>query len=212
MASATDVFGDEKFIEDLDNELLGLLAAVCGHSNACSIKPENVTDLVLKQEVEGGATRKKQAAHVRCDKQKSNSERETSGSSFSVQNKRNGILDMNKTRCKQSGCKRSSSSNFESRQRRRYCGNRFYAQHKALGMVLNVNSESCAQAECSKQPHFNFEGEHRGRFCAQHKVEGMVDVRNKKREQAGCSKRPLYVCEAQEVRAGCVQQVASLQL
>jgi len=36
----------------------------------------------------------------------------------------------------------------------------------------------CNHPECNKQANFNNPGEKKGMFCAEHKKEGMVDVKN----------------------------------
>ena len=41
-------------------------------------------------------------------------------------------------------------------------------------------------------PNFNFPGEKGGIFCAQHKAEGMVDIKHKRCVEPGCSKRPSF--------------------
>lgn len=54
-------------------------------------------------------------------------------------------------------------------------------------------SKTCEHAGSGKLPRFNFEGKLRGRFCAQHKKQGMVYVKHKKKcEQDGCSRQVLY--------------------
>ena len=48
-------------------------------------------------------------------------------------------------------------------------------------------------AGCEKQPNFNVRGATKGIFCAEHKQEGMIDVKNKTCEHpAGCEKRPTF--------------------
>ncbi len=41
-------------------------------------------------------------------------------------------------------------------------------------------------------PNFNFPGEKGGIFCAQHKADGMVDIKHKRCVEPGCSKRPSF--------------------
>lgn len=41
-------------------------------------------------------------------------------------------------------------------------------------------------------PNFNFPGEKGGIFCAQHKTEGMIDIKHKRCVEPGCSKRPSF--------------------
>jgi len=62
-------------------------------------------------------------------------------------------------------------------------------------MVKRRSKKMCQQDKCSKQPQFNFESEHGGsRFCAQHKLQGMVNVKNRANswERVGCDKRPPF--------------------
>ena len=41
-------------------------------------------------------------------------------------------------------------------------------------------------------PNFNFPGEKGGIFCAQHKSDGMVDIKHKRCVEPGCNKRPSF--------------------
>jgi hypothetical protein len=45
--------------------------------------------------------------------------------------------------------------------------------------MINVQNKVCEHDGCTKRPHFNTLGKRAGRFCAVHKVDGMVDVKNK---------------------------------
>jgi hypothetical protein len=58
---------------------------------------------------------------------------------------------------------------------------------------------------CSKQPTFNFEGEKRPLYCAEHKKEGMIDVKHKRCVEPGCSKRPYSNFEGEKHALYCAQ-------
>jgi len=38
----------------------------------------------------------------------------------------------------------------------------------------------CNYKDCKTQPIFNFENEQKAKFCFKHKLDGMIDVKNKK--------------------------------
>ena len=55
---------------------------------------------------------------------------------------------------------------------------------------MNVVSNQCAHDGCHKtSPVFNTAGSPNGLYCAAHKLEGMVDVKNKRCAHDGCDTR-----------------------
>ena len=55
------------------------------------------------------------------------------------------------------------------------------------------NSLQCAYLNCKKQPSYNFiENSNRVLYCSKHKLNGMVDIRNKKCVEPNCNKNPTY--------------------
>ena len=50
----------------------------------------------------------------------------------------------------------------------------------------------CLHAGCSKRPVFNLHGQTKGKFCVDHKLPGMIDVKNKVCDHDGCTKRPVF--------------------
>lgn len=60
-------------------------------------------------------------------------------------------------------------------------------------MIVVTKKKGCLYRGCScKAPSFNVEGEKKGSYCAKHKLEGMVDVKNKRCAEPGCTKQPHY--------------------
>ena len=57
--------------------------------------------------------------------------------------------------------------------------------------------------KCDKRPIYNSLGEKQGAFCATHKLEGMVDVKNKSCEKNGCRKQPTYNLPGETERRFC---------
>ena len=55
-----------------------------------------------------------------------------------------------------------------------------------------TQDRKCQGAGCSRMPNFNFPGEKGGIFCAQHKADGMVDIKHKRCVEPGCTKRPSF--------------------
>lgn len=53
----------------------------------------------------------------------------------------------------------------------------------------------CVEDGCKKQPYFNLEGETKGVYCKEHKLDGMIDVKNKRCRD--CKKQPTYNYENQ---------------
>ena len=57
--------------------------------------------------------------------------------------------------------------------------------------------KKCEEAGCDKQPAFNLPFDSngvkgKGRWCAEHKREGMIDVKHLRCEEAGCDKQPVF--------------------
>ena len=46
--------------------------------------------------------------------------------------------------------------------------------------IMN-KSKCCLEENCSKRACFNFNSENKGIYCAQHKKEGMIDVKTKRK-------------------------------
>ena len=44
----------------------------------------------------------------------------------------------------------------------------------------------CKEEGCKKRPSFNLEGETKALYCSNHKLERMVDVKNKNCKEEGC--------------------------
>ena len=70
------------------------------------------------------------------------------------------------------------------------------------GMV-NIKQKACVEPDCRNRPSCNWAGAGVGVWCSKHKAEGMVDVRNKTCENAGCPKAsPAALCFFQEHGVG----------
>ncbi|CAN0243279.1 unnamed protein product [Laminaria digitata] len=57
----------------------------------------------------------------------------------------------------------------------------------AAGAAKPSRRKSCEHPSCPKQPAFSFNGSG-VRFCAEHRLAGMVNVRNRRCEGASCTK------------------------
>ena len=55
----------------------------------------------------------------------------------------------------------------------------------------------CKHINCNKHPSFNLEGEKKPLYCAEHKKDGMVNVRHKTCIHEGCKKQPTYNVEGE---------------
>ena len=62
----------------------------------------------------------------------------------------------------------------------------------------------CKENNCKKQPIYNVEGETKGVYCSTHKLDGMVDIINKKCNYEGCKTMPIYNFEGETNRLYCV--------
>jgi hypothetical protein len=51
-------------------------------------------------------------------------------------------------------------------------------------------SELCKHADCTKRSGFNFDNEKQGVYCAEHKLDGMVNVVDRRCKHSDCMKRP----------------------
>jgi len=67
--------------------------------------------------------------------------------------------------------------------------------------ICNAQDRKCQGAGCTRMPNFNFPGEKGGIFCAQHKSEGMVDIKHKRCQEPGCSKRPSFNYTGEQLQA-----------
>jgi predicted nucleic-acid-binding Zn-ribbon protein len=61
----------------------------------------------------------------------------------------------------------------------------------------------CIYPECKKQPYYNKEGELKALYCSSHKLENMVDVKNKTCIHPDCKKQPLFNKEGESKRLYC---------
>ena len=59
--------------------------------------------------------------------------------------------------------------------------------------------------ECKKRPYFNIEGQTKGLYCSQHKLDGMVDIKNQTCIHEGCKKQPNFNIKNQTKGLYCSQ-------
>ena len=52
--------------------------------------------------------------------------------------------------------------------------------------------KECKFKDCKTIPNYNIKGESKGIYCSLHKLDGMVDVKNKKCIHTGCEKQPNF--------------------
>jgi hypothetical protein len=55
----------------------------------------------------------------------------------------------------------------------------------------------CEQEGCMKQSYFNYEDQTKARFCGDHRLPGMLDIKNKRCEHEGCRKYPIFNYDGQ---------------
>ena len=51
---------------------------------------------------------------------------------------------------------------------------------------------TCHHVGCTKHPQYGVAGSTERQFCSQHKMDGMVDLVNKRCAHHGCTKQPSY--------------------
>ena len=61
----------------------------------------------------------------------------------------------------------------------------------------------CVQPTCNKQPSYNYEGETKALFCFNHKLENMINVKDKTCIQENCNTRPNFNYEGEKVAKYC---------
>jgi hypothetical protein len=61
----------------------------------------------------------------------------------------------------------------------------------------------CIHPDCKKNPYYNKEGELKALYCSSHKLENMVDIKNKTCIHPGCKKQPLFNKEGESKRLYC---------
>ena len=65
-------------------------------------------------------------------------------------------------------------------------------------------SQICIEVGCKIQPVYNLEGETRGIYCVSHKLDGMVDIKNKTCIHPNCKIQPVYNLEGEAKALYCV--------
>ena len=50
----------------------------------------------------------------------------------------------------------------------------------------------CNHPDCKTLPIYNYEGETKAIYCATHKLDGMIDVKNKSCNHPDCKTQPIY--------------------
>ena len=61
----------------------------------------------------------------------------------------------------------------------------------------------CIHPNCKKNPYYNKEGELKALYCSSHKLENMVDIKNKTCIHPNCKKQPLFNKEGESKRLYC---------
>ena len=46
-------------------------------------------------------------------------------------------------------------------------------------IIGDVKNKRCKQAGCNTRPHYNYEGETIGVYCQKHRLDGMMNVKDK---------------------------------
>ena len=96
---------------------------------------------------------------------------------FCSLHKIDGMVDVRNAICIFEGCNKRPNFSFKG-QPVRYC-----SIHKLSGMC---NRNSCQFGECTIGANYNYPGEASGKFCASHKLDGMINVRQKFCNYPGC--------------------------
>jgi hypothetical protein len=65
-------------------------------------------------------------------------------------------------------------------------------------------SQICIDVGCKIRSSFNFEGETKALYCVSHKLDGMVDIKNKTCIYSGCKIQPKYNLEGESKALYCV--------
>jgi hypothetical protein len=72
-------------------------------------------------------------------------------------------------------------------------------------MYININIHMCIYPNCKTRPHYNVEGEKKALYCVTHKLDGMIDVKNKTCIHPNCKTRPVFNVEGQTRALYCSQ-------
>ena len=75
-----------------------------------------------------------------------------------------------------------------------YCKPLRCKEHKG---EYKLSCQLCKNVDCKQRPSYNIEGESNALYCAIHKLEGMINVKNKTCEQPGCNTRPNFNYEGE---------------
>jgi len=62
----------------------------------------------------------------------------------------------------------------------------------------------CKYPNCKTWPNFNFEGEKSRIYCKKHKLEGMINITNKRCGERGCKLQPSYNFPGEKLRIYCL--------
>ncbi len=66
------------------------------------------------------------------------------------------------------------------------------ATQELRGMVNATSKKGCTHEGCKNQPIYNYENETKPLYCAEHRKDGMVNVRNAKCTHEGCKTQPTF--------------------
>ena len=59
--------------------------------------------------------------------------------------------------------------------------------------MIDVKSKKCNEKDCDTRPIFNYPDKTKGIFCVNHKLEGMINVKDKHCQYDNCSKIPHFI-------------------
>jgi hypothetical protein len=105
--------------------------------------------------------------------------------------KSENMIVMYQRRCQFKGCTKRSTFALPGEK------SKFCAEHKENGMINDTYRirrihNSCRANGCEKIPVFNFATEKRGKYCKEHKLENMVNVKDKHCQHENCTTRPSF--------------------
>jgi hypothetical protein len=82
---------------------------------------------------------------------------------------------------------------------------KFCAEHNVKGLK-NTTEKKCKREGCKTLPCYNYEGEITRLYCSEHKIVGMVNVKDRNRicKYDGCKKRPHYGNKDDKLPTYCV--------
>jgi hypothetical protein len=138
-----------------------------------------------------------------CNKQPSFNYPDRSHGVRCITHKLEGMVNVKKRKCEFEGCSKSALYNIKGEKKGIWC-----KEHKPKDKnYVNIfNTNKCEINGCEITPSFNFIYSTRPARCLNHKIDGMINIKNKLCAEEGCLKRASYAYPNNSSRWCCLHK------